>query len=212
MPEVVIVTTDGVGSLAGYSRQLARVADAPAIETHGCSGSFGRPLLGKNAARCALKDAQVVGRLRRVDASLLRLSHHLARYGPSLGSPYVVTVHDLMRHRDWCARGDGEPLIHEPNARDRVHLRLDAAGLRRARALVAVSGHTKRELVELLGVPAGRVHVVPEGVDSGAFHRVDARPLADPYVLYVGLGAAAARTSARSSAPSCACAGAPGWT
>jgi glycosyltransferase involved in cell wall biosynthesis len=52
--------------------------------------------------------------------------------------------------------------------------------------LVAVSEHTKRELVELLGVPAERVHVVPEGVDARAFHRVDARPLADPYVLYVG--------------------------
>jgi glycosyltransferase involved in cell wall biosynthesis len=77
-------------------------------------------------------------------------------------------------------------LIHRPNPRDRLHLRLDAAGLRRADALVAVSEHTRRELVELLGIPPARITVVPEGVDCHAFKPVPKRLLEEPYILYVG--------------------------
>lgn len=184
---VVIVAPDGEGSLAGYARSLARFTAAPTAVVKGCSGSFGRRLLGSYSLRCLAGDAAVVRRLRALDAPLLHFTnHHLARYGPVVGTPYVVTVHDLMRHRDRLDGGRREPLIHEPNLRDRLYLRADAAGLRRAAALIAVSEHTKRELIELLELPAERIAVVREGVDREAFHAVAKCPMRDPYVLYVG--------------------------
>jgi glycosyltransferase involved in cell wall biosynthesis len=184
---VVIVATDGTGSLAGAAHAVSARAGAETVVVKGCSGGFGHRLLSAYSLRCAVEDAQVVRRLRGLDAPLLHLtSHHLARYGPFLGKPYVVMVHDLMRHRDRVQRGTRPPLIHEPNLRDSLYLRLDAVGMRRADALIAVSEHTGRELVELLGVAPGRVTLVPEGVDRAAFRPVERRLMSDPYVLYVG--------------------------
>jgi glycosyltransferase involved in cell wall biosynthesis len=184
---VVIVAPDGNGSLAGYARSLASSIGSDSFLVNGCSGDFGHRLLGRRSLRCLSGDIGVVRRLRALDAPLLHFtSHHLARYGPLVGKPYVVTVHDLMRHRDWKRLGERPPLIHEPNLRDRMHLRLDAHGLCQATALIAVSTHTAIELINLLGVQPERVWVVHEGVDSNAFHPVPCHPLDDPYVLYVG--------------------------
>jgi glycosyltransferase involved in cell wall biosynthesis len=184
---VVIVAPDGKGSLAGYARSLSACIDAPVELVNGCSGNFGHPLLGRHSLRCMADDAATVRRLRLLRAPLLHLtSHHLARYGPLADSRYVVTVHDLMRHRDAVYPDRGESLIHRPNRRDRLLLRADAHGLRRADALISVSEHTKRELIHLLGVSAERIAVVPEGVDAGSFRCVGSRLLPEPYVLYVG--------------------------
>jgi glycosyltransferase involved in cell wall biosynthesis len=187
MDRVTVVTTDGSGSLASYARRLAASTGAPTITVDGCSGTFGHPLLSVYALRRFRRDLGIVRELARAGAPLLHFtSHHVARYAPWTGIPYVVTVHDLMRHRDWRERRQGTPLIHRPNLRDRLHLRLDAAGLRRADALVAVSEHTRRELVELLGIPPARITVVPEGVDCHAFKPMPKRVLEEPYILYVG--------------------------
>jgi glycosyltransferase involved in cell wall biosynthesis len=184
---VVIVAPGGNGSLAGYARSLSACIDAPVVPANGCSGNFGHRLLGGHSLHCLAEDAGAVRRLRALRAPLLHLtSHHLARYGPLTGSRYVVTVHDLMRHRDAVDHDGGEPLIHRPNRRDRLLLRADAHGLRRADALIAVSEHTKCELVRLLAVPPERIAVVPEGVDADLFRCVGRRLLPDPYVLYVG--------------------------
>jgi glycosyltransferase involved in cell wall biosynthesis len=185
--DVVIVAPDGSGSLAGYAQGLSASVEAPSLLVKGCSGNFRRALVGPHSLRRVAGDFGVVRRLRALDARLLHFtSHHLARYGPFVGTPYVVTVHDLMRYRDCLRRGAGEPLIHEPNLRDRLYLRADAEGLRGAEALIAVSEHTRRELIELLDVPPGRIAVVPEAVDCEAFRPVACHPLDDPYVLYVG--------------------------
>ena len=173
--------------MAGYARSLAACIDAPLEVVHGCSANFGQKLLGKHSLRCLAEDARVVRRLRALRAPLLHLtSHHLARYGPLTGSRYAVTVHDLMRHRDALDRDGSEPFIHRPNRRDRLLLRADAHGLRRADSLIAVSEHTRDELDRLLGVPPERIAVVPEGVDANSFRRVARRLLSEPYVLYVG--------------------------
>lgn len=184
---VAIVATDGNGSLAGYARALSALVDNPTVTVRGCSGSFGHAPLSRCSLRCLADDAAVLRRLRALDAPLLHLTnHHLARYGPFTRARYVVTVHDLMRHRDRAERGKRPPLIHEPNRRDALNLRLDAAGLCRADALIAVSEHTRRELVELLDIEPEKVRVVYEGVDPEAFRPLPRRLLDDPYILYVG--------------------------
>jgi glycosyltransferase involved in cell wall biosynthesis len=71
--------------------------------------------------------------------------------------PLVVTVHDLA-------------LFRHPNAFNRWSRlygpRLIPRVLRAARRVIAVSEFTRRELVELLGVPADRVRVIPNAVDE----------------------------------------------
>ncbi|MGH3137013.1 MAG: glycosyltransferase family 4 protein [Gaiellaceae bacterium] len=78
--------------------------------------------------------------------------------GPSNARvPTVLTVHDLA-------------ILRSPGAFPRWHRLYGRAGLTRvlraADAIVAVSEFTKRETVELAGVAAGRIRVVPNGVDS----------------------------------------------
>jgi len=89
--------------------------------------------------------------------------------------PVVVTVHDLA-------------ILRYPDAFPRWHRLYGRTGLRsvvrRADAVVAVSEFTKAETVELLGVPAERIRVVPNGVDE-AF--TPNGPATDgDYVLAVG--------------------------
>lgn len=78
--------------------------------------------------------------------------------GPvSAAVPTVVTVHDLA-------------ILRYPEAFPRWHRHYGSVGLgtvlRGAEAVVAVSQFTKDEVVELAGVPAERIRVVPNGVDG----------------------------------------------
>ena len=71
--------------------------------------------------------------------------------------PTVLTVHDLA-------------ILRSPEAFPRWHRLYGRAGLgrvlRAADAVVAVSEFTKEETIALAGVPAGRIRVVPNGVDA----------------------------------------------
>ncbi len=98
--------------------------------------------------------------------------------------PIVGIVHDLvpLRFPQWFG-------AEVPTIRARLE-RLAA----RSRLLLAVSESTRQDLVELLGVPAGRVRVVHHGIHprfaappperAGTLLR--ARGIEGPYFLYVG--------------------------
>jgi glycosyltransferase involved in cell wall biosynthesis len=93
-------------------------------------------------------------RRRRRDLDVL---HCTTFRGPAGGRvPVVVTVHDLA-------------VLRAPEAFPRWHRLYGRAGLRRvlgsADAVVAVSEFTKGEVVDLVGIPADRINVVPNGVD-----------------------------------------------
>lgn len=89
-------------------------------------------------------------------------------HGPAYALPLVcptqsaVTVHDLSFF-----------LYPETfNRANRLYLRaITRWSVRRADAVIAVSEHTRQDVIRLLGVPADRVHVAPNGVDP------DFRPL-----------------------------------
>jgi glycosyltransferase involved in cell wall biosynthesis len=89
--------------------------------------------------------------------------------------PTVLTVHDLA-------------ILRAPGAFPRWHRLYGSAGLRRvlrsADAVVAVSEFTRDEVVELAGVPADRVRVVPNGVDP--VFVPDGPRVDGDYVLAVG--------------------------
>jgi glycosyltransferase involved in cell wall biosynthesis len=96
--------------------------------------------------------------------------------GPfSSRTPLVVTVHDLavLRRPEWFNRWT------------RAYSRAAVPRVVRAAArLIAVSEFTKRELVDLLGVPPAKIRVVPNGVES--VFTPDGPRAEGEYVLAVG--------------------------
>lgn len=184
---VTYVLPVGDGSLDDYARRLAdRLGDAVDVlragrDDHG-TDLFGLPLLSPRSLRALARDVGFV-RLLRTRGPVHFPHHHFARYGLALRAPYVVTVHDLMRHFDALSAAG---LVDRPNRRDRLGLCLDREGIVRATALIAVSETTKRDLVRHLRVPADRITVVYEGIDHSTFRPVGRRLLDEPYVLFVG--------------------------
>jgi glycosyltransferase involved in cell wall biosynthesis len=95
----------------------------------------------------------------------------------------VVVIHDAAA-------------LRHPEAYSRVYVgyqrRVLPLLIERARLLITVSSFSRNELLELLGAPAERIRVIPEGVDERFGPEVDPSParraygLAGPYVLVVG--------------------------
>ncbi len=111
--------------------------------------------------------------LRRLRPALGHFQHAIP-----LGyrGPAVVTIHDLSfeRHAAMMPR------------KDRLLFRAFVPrAARRAARVFAVSERTKRDLVELYGIPEQRIVVTPNGVDP-AFKPGPNGIADDPYVLFVG--------------------------
>jgi len=109
--------------------------------------------------------------LRRLRPALAHFQHALPLWCPC---PAVVTIHDLSFERDPRAM----------SRRDRfVFRRVVPRAVRKARCVIAVSERTKRDLVDLYGVPPDRIAVTPHGVDPafGPGHVAGGG-----YLLYVG--------------------------
>jgi glycosyltransferase involved in cell wall biosynthesis len=109
--------------------------------------------------------------LRRLRPELSHFQHALPL---GLRGPSVVTIHDLHFERDPSVMG----LI------DRVTFKaVVPRAVRKADRVLAVSERTKRDIVELYGVPPEKVTVTPHGVDP-AFAPGDGSN--DGYLLFVG--------------------------
>lgn len=104
-------------------------------------------------------------------------NQHFGRHALHLKIPFIITVHDLAR---LCYNFDPEPLG------ERIGLRLDKMGIRRASYIIAVSEHTKREIVRLLGIPSEKVVVIYNGIDTTVFRPRRRRYFNFPYILFVG--------------------------
>lgn len=113
---------------------------------------------------------------------LYHATEHLLPYLPV---PKVLTVHDLIferypQHHTWTNRlflRVGMPLF-----------------VRRADAIIAVSRHTQRDLMELYRVPPAKIHLIYQGIDPAfrpappaEVQRIRQRYSPDrPYLLMVG--------------------------
>ena len=144
---------------------------------------FGARAWTVRALRALAAERNFVAAARRPGLPVHLANHHLARYGPLLGLPYLVTVHDLIRHSDAHGR---TVHIHPPARRDRRLLARDRRGIEQATGLIAVSRHTAGALQRDFGIPEDRIAVVYQGIDHGRFRPVASRPFADPYLLFVG--------------------------
>ena len=159
----------------------------PLRQTRGGTARYVRGLRDHLAAEVVEVSYPATSRLRTAACDLtwyprLRAPHgadvlHCPTFrGPfRSATPLVVTVHDLavLRHPEWFNRWTR---TYSSLAVPRV--------VRAARRLIAVSEFTKRELVELLSVPEGRIDVVPNAVEDVFTPQ---GPKADgDYVLAVG--------------------------
>jgi glycosyltransferase involved in cell wall biosynthesis len=109
--------------------------------------------------------------LRRMRPELSHFQHALPL---GLRGPSVVTVHDLHFEHDPSVMG----LL------DRVTFKaVVPRAVRKADHVLAVSERTKRDIVQLYGVPPDKVTVTPHGVDP-AFAPGDGSN--DGYLLFVG--------------------------
>src|SRR5437764_5368958 len=109
--------------------------------------------------------------LRRVRPALAHFLHALPLAHPT---PSVVTIQDLSWERD--------PSVMALRTRLTFKTVVPRAA-RGAVRVLAISDRTKRDVVELYGVPADKVIVTPLGVDPSFKPSADGH---DSYLLYVG--------------------------
>lgn len=148
--------------------------------------------MGQYAWRLSVLSSQVarrpyapIARLLTQQASSSALYHATEHLLPYLRTPTVLTVHDLIfeRYPEHHTRRNTWFL--------KVGMRLFA---RAADAIIAVSQHTRRDLIDLYGVAPEKIHVIYEGIDA-SFRPSDAAEVAAvatryspdrPYLLMVG--------------------------
>lgn len=116
--------------------------------------------------------------LRRAGASLCHTQYAVPLRPPC---PCIVTVHDLSFARD--------PSLMK--RKDRLVFRaMVPRAARRAASVLTVSERTRRDLVELYGVPLEKIVVTPNGVDPsfapGTPLEPGTTPSRGPYALAVG--------------------------
>jgi glycosyltransferase involved in cell wall biosynthesis len=183
---VLLVRTAGEGSMDRCGRLLAQRLPVPDLEVPlpGTSaGAFGVAWSSRASLRGVAGDRALLRRLRARPEVPHFVHHHLARFGPRLRRPYLVTAHDLIR---WTDLTGTDPLISRPTRRDGHYVRRDVDGIRSATAVIAVSRTTRRELIARLGLDPARIAVVPHGLDHALFRPVERRLVDGPYVLFVG--------------------------
>jgi glycosyltransferase involved in cell wall biosynthesis len=155
---------------ARYIKALLREFE-PRLDLDVRQLAFGRSGRASNLLRDAVWYPFVLGRAPRLDVL------HCPTYRAPVRAnvPFVVTVHDLAVFRHPTAFNRWSR-VYGPVVVPRV--------LKRADRVIAVSQFTKRELVDVLDVPAAKIRVIPNGVDD-TFTREG--PSADgDYVLTVG--------------------------
>ena len=95
--------------------------------------------------------------------------------------PYVVTAHDLIQ----AAMSEMYSSL-----KHRAHVLKQLSALKGARAIVAISEHTKRDVVKYAGVDPSRIHVAYLGVDPEFSPQAQADlsrfSLPEKYILNVG--------------------------
>lgn len=126
---------------------------------------------------------QVAWPTRAYRSSTIRHVPYLAP--PIIDPNSVVTAHDAIHF-----------VLPEYKARaaQQLYGALVQMGIRRTRQIIAVSQWTRRDLMNVLRVPAARIHVVHNGIapslspspEKDDFTALERYPLPDRYALYLG--------------------------
>lgn len=193
-------TTELLAAMPGVAGRPGRPGAVPEVEawTPGRQERWPLPLPGEVTGREPLGGADFwreAARPARLagDEALWHNPHHglgcppAPPAGTAAAYRLVITVHDLI---PMLAGRAGRPEYV------RAFCEQVPAAVQRADAVITVSEHTRRDLLRLLPVAAGRVTVIPEAArracrpppSPAAARRMVARRhgLEDPYALYLG--------------------------
>lgn len=132
--------------------RLAVPADVPPMSPRLSHRFFSYPNLLLNGGFAFLRAPTIERLVGGIDAVYLPNLNFVATEKPA-----VVTVHDLSFVR--------YPRFFTPKQRLWHSLVGARRTLRRAAAIIAVSEHTKRDIIEIFGVPEDRVNVASPGID-----------------------------------------------
>lgn len=159
---ILVVTTEKSG-LDRYSQEIAQRLDVKKIES--------RRYLS------LIESYRLSRMVHRLNDIVHLPNQHFARYALFRNNPFIVTVHDLVRS---CFSFTKETIT------ERILLKLDIRGIKRASHIIAVSHSTKNDLIKYLKIPDNRISVVYNGVDHNIFKPYDVKLFDKPYILYVG--------------------------
>ena len=160
---VVLIVTSEKSGVDKYSQELAKRLDVKKVESR---------------RYLSLIEAYRLSRLIRSQDDIVHLpNQNFARFALFIKNPYIVTVHDLIRF----SLGFAQETITE-----KILLKLDIRGIKRASHIIAVSQNTKDDLIKYLNIPDSKISVIYNGVDHGIFKPYTVKMLDKPYILYVG--------------------------
>lgn len=137
--------------------------------------------------RSAWRSSWVKKDLLRLGIELYHgLSHEIPLGMPKTGIPSVVTIHDLIHER----------FPEQYNGLDvKIYQQKTRYACRHANHIIAVSDHTKKDIIEFYGIPGEKISVCYQGCNPAFANRVSDEEkmrakrlygLPDEYFLYVG--------------------------
>jgi len=160
---ITLIVTSEKSGIDKYSQELAKRLNVKKVRTR---------------RYLSLIEAYRLSRLIRSQDDIVHLpNQNFARFALFIKNPYIVTVHDLIRF----SLGFAQETITE-----KILLKLDIRGIKRASYIIAVSKHTKNDLIQYLKIPDGRISVIYNGIDHSIFKPYTVKLLDKPYILYVG--------------------------
>lgn len=184
---VNLIVTLGKGSLDLYSAKLAKYLDIPKIYTNiyqKNAGTFNISWFSLKAVKVLFSDWLFIRKLNKLKGIIHLSSHHLGRYGNFLRIPFIITVHDLIRYFDLKGK---RIYIHKPNTRDRFYMNLDYSGIKKAKKIITVSNHSKKDIIKYLQIPEEKIEVIYLGFDHQIFKPSLQKNIFNfPYLLFVG--------------------------
>jgi len=159
---LLVVTTEKSG-VDKYSQELALRLDVKTVESR---------------RYLSLIEGYQLSKLLGSQDDIIHLpNQNFARYGLFVKNPYIVTVHDMVR---LCFGFTRESIT------ERILLKLDIRGIKRASHIIAISQTTRKDLITYLKIPGDRISVIYNGLDHNLFKPYKVRLFDRPYILYVG--------------------------
>ena len=184
---ITFIVTKGSSALDFYAQELAQKLLCEKLYTdyfEEVSRNSKSPWI-INFAKSVKNDWRLIGQFNKQGGILHLPNQHFGRFGFFLKKPFIITCHDLLKYFDLKRKG---VFFQKPTIRGRVYLSMDFAGMRRAEKIIAISEHTKHDLISYLGIPEEKICVIYQGIDHEVFKppRIIQKKINYPYILYVG--------------------------
>jgi glycosyltransferase involved in cell wall biosynthesis len=116
------------------------------------------------------------------------LTHFLHFNVPlQLKSPFIVTIHDLIKHHSTGKDTTTRTMLTYPIKRLAYFMTVKHA-LNHSSRVLTPSNWVKKDILNHYSIPANKITVTPEAVDQ-TYYKIkprQSRPLAQPYLIYVG--------------------------